>query len=957
MVGFHSRRRAPEPHHGNPYSSGVATAPSYELVGRDRELARAAGFVTRLTERSGALLVRGEPGIGKTALWREAIGVADRDGIRVLVSRCAEAEMPIPLGAVSDLLDPAFEDVADALAEPQRRALAAALGLDTAAGERLDRLALPRALVAAFRLLAATRPLLIAIDDVQWHDPASARVLAFAVRRVGDERIGVLATLRDEAELRDPLALADAFQPGAFEELAVRPLGKTHLRQLVRRRFDVRIPQTTLTAVHDASRGNPMFALEFARSAEREDASLHARLPVPSSLEELVRERVRALPNTTRPLLELVAAIERPTVSLLARALGVGTQALVDEAVSAGALVLGADGVVRFTHPLLGAAVYFDMPPGRRSALHLEVAGFVDDLEQRARHLALATAVPDEAIAAVLEQAAEAAAQRGAPDAAAALVAEAVRLTPASEEAACLRRTFAGAGFLMEAGDVQEARARIEPLLDPSVPPAVRSQALVFRAETEHQDRPLIGAFLREAIEIAPDPRVRWQAWMRYAQQGGWISRDLTTAAESAREALRIAGELDDPSLIAATTAALAYYEAQRGHHEIEFGVAELARSEHLPRAAPWQVTPAVSVGARLMWAAELDRAREVLRREYDTLMRQGRMLMLPLHIMGTLSDVEWRAGRWAQAAAYADEARAILEDALPGGAHVLACQQVIVAVSLGRADEARELGEANLRTAERYEDVNVLRLRWALGHVALVSGDPAAAAEKLGWLPEALQAFGMVEPGWQPMLPDVVEALVAVGRLDEAQGVLQQLEQQAAALEHRWATPAALRCRALVLLAHERADEAAAAAEQAAEAFAEIGFPLDRARSLLVAGAAKRRAGQRRQAADSLASAIEILNELGAPLWLQRAEDELRRASPRPRRDRELTSAERRVAALVAQGQTNKEVAAQLFTTTTTVEAHLTRIYRKLGMRSRTQLARAVAEGTLDLEADGSLS
>ena len=208
-----------------------------------------------------------------------------------------------------------------------------------------------------------------------------------------------------------------------------------------------------------------------------------------------------------------------------------------------------------------------------------------------------------------------------------------------------------------------------------------------------------------------------------------------------------------------------------------------------------------------------------------------------------------------------------------------------------------------------------------------------------------------MAEPGWQPMLPDVVEALVAVGRLDEAQGVLQQLEQQAAALEHRWATPAALRCRALVLLAHERADEAAAAAEQAAAAFAEIGFPLDRARSLLVAGAAKRRAGQRRQAADSLASAIEILNELGAPLWLERAEDELRRASPRPRRDRELTSAERRVAALVAEGMTNREVAAQLFTTVATVEAHLTRIYRKLGLRSRTQLARAVADGTLQLE------
>jgi DNA-binding NarL/FixJ family response regulator len=326
-------------------------------------------------------------------------------------------------------------------------------------------------------------------------------------------------------------------------------------------------------------------------------------------------------------------------------------------------------------------------------------------------------------------------------------------------------------------------------------------------------------------------------------------------------------------------------------------------------------------------------------------------MLMLPLQIMSALSDLEWRAGRWAEAETYASEARGILEDALPGGAHGLALAQVLAVGSLGRADEARKLALTGVRVAEQYDDINLLKVPWALGHLELAAGDPAAAARELDWLPDALRAAGISEPGWEPILPDVVEALVSVGRLAEAQAVLQQLEQQATALDHRWATPAAVRCRALVLLAQEQADEAAAAAEQAAAAFAEIGFPLDRARSLLVAGAAKRRSGQRRQAADSLASAIEILNELGAPLWVERAEDELRRASPRPRRDRELTSAERGVAALVAQGMTNREVAAQLFTTVATVEAHLTRIYRKLGIRSRTQLARAVADGTLQLE------
>jgi len=932
----------------------VGTIPSFELVGRAQELAQLREFVERLREDPGAVLVRGEPGIGKTVLWREAVAAAERAGVRVLISRCAEAEMPIPLGAVSDLLDPAYEEVASRLAEPQRLALAAALGIANDAPRQADRLALPRALLAAFRCLAEEAPLLVALDDVQWLDGASARVLAFAARRTGKAPIGILATLRGGPEEREPLALADAFDPGAFAEIAPGPLSMGALQHLVRARSGLRIPRSTLAAVHAASGGNPMFALEFARVAGREDAVLRAQLPVPSSLQELVQERIRSFPEGTRPLLELVAAIERPTQSLLAKALGgvAAAEMRVDEAFSAGAISVGGDDVVRFTHPLLGSAVYFEMSSARRHSLHREVAGLMDELEQQARHLALATGEPDGAIADIVERAAAAAAERGAPDAAAGLAAEAVRLTPADDEVARIRRTFVGAGFLLESGDVRGARARVEPLLDPSVPAAVRAQALMLRAETEHEDRTRLRAFLREAIDIAPDPRVRCQAWIRYAQHGGWVSGDARTAAESAREALRIAVELEDRALIAASRAALAYYEAGRGRRELEVDEAELVGAERLLRTAPWQVTPAISVGARLLWAGELDRARDVLRREHDELVHQGSMLKLPLVLQITLVDLEWRAGRWAAAEAYVEEARAILEDALPGGAHVLSYARLLVAGSFGRVDEARSLAAEALRFSELRDDrLNPLRIRWALGHVELAHGDAAAAWQALEGMPEALDVFGIAEPGWQPVLPDVVETLVGLGRLDEAEAVLQQLETQAAALRHRWAAPAALRCRALLLLARERSDDAADAAERAADEFEELGFPLDAARALLVAGAAKRRAGQRRRAAGALQRAIEILTALPAPLWLERAEDELRRASPRPRRERELTSAERRVAALVSEGQTNREVAAQLFTTIATVEAHLTRIYRKLGVRSRTQLARAAAAGALDLD------
>ena len=458
---------------------------------------------------------------------------------------------------------------------------------------------------------------------------------------------------------------------------------------------------------------------------------------------------------------------------------------LVHEAVAAGAIGVGGDGVVRFTHPLLASAVYFDMPSDRRRAVHLELAALVEDLEQRARHLALATSTPDATIADVVERAAEAAAARGAPDAAALLAAEAERLTPPVDGTARVRRAFAGAGFLIEAGDFAEARSLLNPLLDSNSPAAVRSEALVMRSETEYRDRARLRAFLQEAIDTAPDLRVRWQAWIRYAEHGGFISADARTAAESAREARRIALELKDPPLIAASTAALAYYDAARGIHDIEFGEDELVDAAHLPRAAPWQITPAVSVGGRLLWAGELDRAREVLRQEYDDLVRQGRVSMLPLQLMRPLSDLEWRAGRWAEAERYAYEARAILEDGFLGIAHAVSASQIIVAGSLGRVDEARELASSGLRGAEQFEDVNFIRIRWALGHVELAAGDPQLPWTALESLPQALDAFGVNEPGWQPILPDVIEALVSVGRVDEAEIVLQQLERQAAALEH----------------------------------------------------------------------------------------------------------------------------------------------------------------------------
>ena len=290
-------------------------------------------FIDELPGGSGGALIRGEAGIGKTVLWRAGVELARQAGWRVLVTRCVEAEMPLALGGFGDLFDGLLPEIAEELAEPQRRALAVAAGLEAATAGAPDRVALPRAFLAALRALAARTPVLLAIDDVQWLDPTSQRILAFAAGRLGDAPVGILATQRGDDD--DPLRLRHAFEE-RLTTIRVGPLSVGALHHLIRSRLGLRIPRPMLARVHEASGGNPMFALEFAQVA----ASAGAPLPVPSSLEELVRERVAGLPPELLPLLAAVAAVERPTPSLLGAVIDDASE-LLDAASAAGAVTVG----------------------------------------------------------------------------------------------------------------------------------------------------------------------------------------------------------------------------------------------------------------------------------------------------------------------------------------------------------------------------------------------------------------------------------------------------------------------------------------------------------------------------------------------------------------------------------------------------------------------------------------
>jgi DNA-binding NarL/FixJ family response regulator len=288
------------------------------------------------------------------------------------------------------------------------------------------------------------------------------------------------------------------------------------------------------------------------------------------------------------------------------------------------------------------------------------------------------------------------------------------------------------------------------------------------------------------------------------------------------------------------------------------------------------------------------------------------------------LFDVEWRAGNWQLAERYIEDVFELNEDMDdPWGKAELPVKQARLSALQGQVDEARRLVAQGIERAEAIHWTGLAAMnRWVRGFLELSLGEPARA--------------------WDSLDDASASHVPALSSLERLEAV--------AARGNRWAVPAAERAAAVLLVARDELHAAVAAAESAAEGFRAAGFPFDQARALLVAGDALRREGKRSHAAENIQAAKEIFTALGATLWIDRAETELRRASPRPRRDRELTSAERRVAALVASGKTNREVASQLFTSVKTVEAHLTRIYRKLGVRSRTELARRVADGSASL-------
>lgn len=913
-----------------------------DVIGREAELHALAAFLDALAAGPAALLLEGEAGIGKTTLWLAAVERARERGHQVLVARPVASEAALSYACLADLLRDVEGVALGSLPEPQRRAIDVVLLRGGAGPEGTGPRATGAALLSIVDRLSEQDPVLVAIDDLQWVDRSSAAAIEFAVRRLGS-RVGVLAARRsngnsdDGAELHVP-------DPGATAILPVGPLSLGALHGVLRERTGRSFPRPTMVRIQEISGGNPFYALELALSDALGDLpALTSGLP--DTLASLVAARIGGIPLDVQQLLLAVAALAAPTVELARLAVGadpVEGERLLGEAERAGLIRL--DGQhVRFLHPLLAAGVQAAAPARDRRAMHRRLGHVVVDSEQRARHLALGATGDDPETVSALDEAATLARGRGAPAAAAELLDMAVRLGADTPE-----RRLASAQHHFAAGDPVPARALAEQLvaiLDAG-PPRAEALLLLATLRLHDDDYREAAGYLEQALdEAAADPRLR----VRIAIELLFVLVNLGRIPEAwarTHATLADAELLAEPDLLAKALAGTTMIGYLSGHGLDEAALDRALALEDTDVPTPVMLRPTLISALLLAWTGRLQEARDRLFALRARCLERGEESDLMFAAFHTVVVECWR-GDLASARLLAEDT---MERALQLGTDIplaiALSTQANVAAYAGQSEQARE---AALRALEIFQRGSCLAVTvWpmvTLGFLDVSLGDYQAATETLGPLARSAVAMGYGEPTAAPFAPDTIEAFIGVGRFDEAAALLDQLEANGRRLDRAWALALGARCRALLLAAQGDLGAAVDAAERALAEHDRLPMPFERARTLLTLGQIQRRRRQKRAASAALQNAVGVFDGLGISLWAARGRAELDRVIARPRTGQELTASEWRVADLAATGKTNREVAAALFISPKTVEANLARVYQKLGIRSRAELGRRMAE------------
>ena len=903
------------------------------LIGRETELELLADFVSA-DPLAHTLLFTGPPGIGKTALWEAGMGLAGQYGFRVLVARPFEPEARHSFAGLFDLLEPVGADTLAELPDPQRHALEVALLRSDPADLAPDPFAIAAGLLGVLRSLAAAKPLLVAIDDLQWLDPASADALAFAARRLGAPQPRFLLASRSGHQAEVEVAL----EASGVHRLDIGPLSVEGTYRLLSQRLGLTVPPRTLKRLFAATHGIPLLVLEAGQIlAAQETPLFDADLPIADPSANPFEARVAGLQPRDRHALLAVALSGQLNRQVLD---AVADPAATEDLVRAGLLVIDG-GRVRVSHPLLASAARRLSGLTDRHLLHRELAESAQDETARARHLALAATGPDARLASAIAAAAEGALRRGATHDAVDLAEHALGLTP---PAATNRsdRLMALAEYLVMVGEPTRARELIAPRIRDFTAGAARARAHLLLADagtlTEHQDH-----LDRALAESGAEPELQATALAAKAVLLSMILVERIGEAEACAERARALVTSCGAAVQGQVLQALAWVRVMRGMPLDD--LAGLPADQESPGLYENSIDR--QIGVRLAFRGQVAEARQIFRGLQELADDRGEARFRAA-IQLQLCEVELRAGDVRECARLVDQRHlwAALDDLEANWAR---CQALLAAIKGAPHDAEHWAALVAAIAAASPDDPgpqwDELEARRARGVAALLASQPEQAAEALGAVWDHATRQGIKDPGAFPVAADFVEALIALGRLTEAAAVTDQLRDLAVSQRHPWALATADRCAAAMALASRYNEQAADQLAAAAATMGELGMAFDRARSLLWLGRTARRVRKRSAARSYLEAAAAAFAELGCDGWAEHARAEMvLLGSGRSSHASELTAAEQRVAALAAQGLSNKQIATHLFIAVHTVEVHLARVYAKLAVRSRTQLANRLA-------------
>ncbi len=904
------------------------------LHGRSAERARIDELLAAARSgRSGVLALRGEPGIGKSALLGYAATHAD--GFRVLAGAGTESESEFPFAAVHQLLGPLWDRTA-VLPERQRTAVDAAFGRGPAAGD--DRFLVSLGILGLLSDAADERPVLCLIDDAQWLDVPSADALAFVARRLEAEGIVMLFAVRDDATVLAAAGLPEA-RLGALDTasalalLSDGPPVSARVRDLL----------VDLTA------GHPLALRELAASLSTDQldgrAPLPDRLPLGEGLGKVILERIRLLPNATQTMLLLAAAEQTGDVrGVLAAAdlLDLPADAL-DDAEAAGIVAVVGDNVT-FRQPMVRSAVYGGAPFLARRAAHRALAAILtrrEDAERRTWQLAAAAVGPEETLAAQLAAVADAATARGGHASAATALERAAELTPSAETQA--RRLLAAARSAWRAGKPERAGVALEKAAPLTTDVHLRAgiSRLHGRIAFACGEPDAAYEHLRDGADLieAVDPALA-ASMLAEVGQIAWVVGDARRVGDAAGRLLALPAPTDRTAVTASLVVGLASFL----QGDTAAATAALHRvAESVERSDDAMLLGQIASAA--LFVGDDARALSMFTRAVAVARTAGAVDTLPM-LMAPLGALQAWTGRYGSAATTATEGLRLALDTGQGNpaAHHRSVLAWMAAVQ-GREQDCRDAAAATLARAIGHRlGPQAGIASWSLALLDLGMGRAASAFDRLQAMATARTGEGH-DVVTTFAAADRVEAAMRVNRPDQAAAAAITLRAWAGHVQAPWALALAARCDALL---DEGSEEHFA---RAAELHAASSRPFDAARTELLRGESLRRRRSRAQARTHLRAACEAFEGLGATPWADRARVELQATGETTRkRDpstlSQLTPQELHIARLVGAGGTNREIAAELFLSPRTVDYHLHKVFTKLGITSRAELVRLDAEG-----------